>query len=143
MNRRVFVAQALLPLIVSADAESDTWQTVAAMAAGLAEGNPAAFLKPVDRGLANYSVLERNVCAMLELADAQSNISPLANDGSELARTLQLDWELRLKRKSDGNDEPRIVAREEAVTVGFEKDGKKWRVVKLEPLSFFAPPEFR
>ena len=142
MNRRVFLAQAVLPLLAWGDAEADVWEVVAGMAAGLAEPNVAAFLKPIEQALPGYETLATNVRAMLDQAEVESNIRPLRNEGSETARTLELDWQLRLKRKAEDGDGPRMVSREEAVTMRFRKDGKKWLVVKLEPLAFFAPPDF-
>ena len=142
MNRRVFLAQAALPLLASGDAESDVWEVVAAMAAGLSEPSVPAFMKPIERSLPEYETLAANVRAMIDQADVESNVRPLRNEGSETARTLELDWQLRLKRKAERGDGPRMVSREEAVTMGCRKDGKKWLVVKLEPLVFFAPPDF-
>lgn len=142
MTRRVFLAQALLPLVVSADDADDAWNVVAAMAAGLAEDNAPAFLKPIDRNMPGYEALATNVRAMLDQAEAQSSISALSNVGVEGTRTLQLDWQLHLKRKNAALDEPRILTREEAVTVEFRKSGKKWLVVRIEPAGFFAPPNF-
>lgn len=142
MTRRVFLGGALAPLVCVADAADETWTVVAGMAAGLAEDNAEAFLKPVDRKMPGYGTLDRNVRAMLDQAEAQSSIETLSNVGQDNARTLQLDWQLRLKRKNVADSAPRILTREEAVTIEFRKDGKKWLVVRIEPAGFFAPPDF-
>ncbi len=110
------------------------------MAASLAEDNVPAFLKLLDPKLPGYTTLAANVQAIVEQADAHSGITPMINEGSDTARTLQVDWELRLTRKGA---EGRMLIREEAVSLTVRRDGKHWRVSKLDPLSFFAPPDFR
>jgi hypothetical protein len=153
MTRRIFLAQAFLPVLLKADAAADAWDVIAAMAAALAEDNASGFLKRVDEKMLGFGDLSRNINAMLQQANVQSAISPLANDGNDTARTLQLDWELRLKPKAltdplgtdlntQGGSAP-LVRREEAITVDLRRDGKKWKVTKIEPAGFFAPPNFQ
>jgi hypothetical protein len=153
MIRRVFLAQAFLPVLLKGDAAADAWDFIAAMAAALAEDNASGFLKRVDEKMPGFGELSRNVNGMLQQANVQSEISPLANDGNDTARSLQLDWELRMKPKaligplgtdlnSHSGAEP-LVQREEAITVELRRDGKKWKVAKLEPIGFFAPPNFQ
>ncbi len=141
MTRRTVIgvfAAAAVP--VSADSASDAWDLIAGMAAALAEDNPPAFLKPIDPKMPTYGALADNVQAMVQQADAQSSISPLRNEGDDMSRTLELDWELRLTRKGE---ETRTQVREVAITVQFRKEEGKWRVAKIEPVTFFAPPNFR
>ncbi len=142
MRRRVFLGGMLGAWAAAADSGDEAWAVVAAMAAGLAEDNAEAFLKPIDRRMAGYGELERNVRAMLDQAEARSSIEALSSVGQDETRTLVLDWELHLKRKNVAHDEPRIVTREEAVTVELRKVGKKWLVGGIEPAGFFAPPNF-
>jgi hypothetical protein len=153
MNRRIFLAQAVLPVLLKAGPAADAWDVVAAMAAALAEDNASGFLNRIDDKMPGFGELSRNVTGMLLQANVQSSISPLANDGNDTARQLQLDWELRMKPKAltdplgtDFNtqrgSEP-LVEREEAVTVEFRRDGKKWKAIRLEPIAFFAPPNFK
>ena len=152
MTRRVLLAQSLLPVFAWADAADDVWEVAAAMAAALSDDNASGFLKLIDKEMPGYQDLESKVTALLDKADVQSNISPLGNEGSPAGRTLQLDWILRMKPKhavSPLDDVPdghpgdlRAEQREEAVTLLFHRDGKHWRVRKLDPIAFFAPPSF-
>jgi hypothetical protein len=154
MTRRLFLVQAAcLPVVALADSAEDAWDEVAAMAAALAEDNASGFLKRFDKDMPGYQELESKVTALLQQADVESHISALANDGGPAERTLQLDWQLRMKPKgfvTPLSDEPqrhsgdqRLDEREEAVTIVLRRDGKKWHARKLEPIAFFAPPNFR
>ena len=136
MTRRVF---AFLPVLLLADEASDAWDVIAAIAAALAEENAPAFLKRIDPKMPGYSDLSTNITALVQQADVQSVITPLANVGDSSERTLQLDWELRLKPKGDT---VRMVMREEAVTAQLQLQNKKWLITKFEPIAFFAPPQF-
>ena len=117
----------LLAVLSWADTE-----TVARMAAALAEDNPEAFMKPIDPKMPGYEELKANIKAILQQAEVTSSISPLSED--------EFDWYLELKRR--GND-LQIERRRQIIRVKMEPDGKKWKVVGLEPQSFFAPPQFR
>lgn len=143
MNRRTalaLLAAAAIPT-QAADPESDAWETVAQMAAALADDNAEGFLNRVDPSTPGYDDLTSKIRAMLQQADVHSSISPLRNEGDAAARTLELDWELRLTRKSDGS-EPRMDVREQAVILDLRLDRKRWRASKIDPLSFFDPPDF-
>jgi hypothetical protein len=143
MKRRAFIAAVCAPLAARAGADEDAWRAVAVMAAGLAEDNAPAFLKPIDASLPGREALAAAIRALLEQATVQSIIEPIGNEGSGEERTLVLDWQLRLTRKADSGDGLRTVTREQAVTLGFRKQGKRWVVIRLEPREFFAPPDFR
>lgn len=154
MTRRVFLGVAIVaPGILRADAAAEAWDLVTALAAALAEDNASGFLKRFDAKMPGFEDLSRDIPAMLQQANVQSSISPISNEGGESARKLQLDWELRLKPKaltdplatdlnSQGGATP-VVQREEAVTIELRKDGRNWKVAKLDPIAFFAPPDFR
>ncbi len=135
MTRRLF---AFLPALLVADSSADAWDTVAAMAAALAEENADGFLKRIDAQTPGYDQLSSSIQALLTQTDVRSVITPLANDGTDSERTLQLDWELRLKPK---NNDVRMSAREQAVTVRMRREKKGWKVVKIDPIAFFAPPD--
>ncbi len=87
-----------------------------------------------------YDELAANVQAMVEQADIHSSISALNDEGGDTGRTLTLNWELRLTRKGE---EPRMQVREKAVIIRLTRIKEKWNVVFIEPLAFFAPPDFR
>lgn len=139
MTRRLFVLGcSALPLL--ADSASEAWDVIAAMAAALAEDNPPGFMKPIDMKLPAYDTLARDVEGMLAQSEAQSGINMVSNEGDDFARTITVEWELRLKRK--GTD-LRMDVRRQGVTVKLVRDRKRWTVISLDPISLFAPPNFR
>lgn len=137
MRRRLFV---LLPTLLFADSAGDAWAVVAAMAAALAEDNADGFLKRIDPHSPGFDDLSTSIEALLRQADVRSIITPIRNEGNDAGRTLELDWELRLKPK---NDDVRMTLREQAVTIQMHREKKRWRAAQIGPVSFFAPPDFR
>ena len=140
MIGRALVIAAIAAATVGADASSETFDVIASMAAGLAEDNAAAFMKPVDDAMPGREALAANVRALLLQSEVVSGIDRVRDDGSEASRTLVLDWGLQLKRRGP---DLRIERKRETVTVTLKKDGKRWKVTSIVPLEFFAPPEFR
>lgn len=141
MTRRSLIAlaaAAALPL--RADPATEVWDVVASMAAALAENNAPGFLKPLDLSMPGYDVIARDVEGMLMQAEAHSGINAIRNEGDDSTRTVEVDWELRLRRKGD---DLRIEVRRRNVTARFTRQGKRWVVVQLDPISLFAPPNFR
>lgn len=140
MRRREAMALMIAALPLRADSGDDAWNVVAVMAAALAEDNADGFMKVIDPKMPGYGDLGANIAALVSQADSHSSITPVRNEGDDATRTLELDWELRLTRK--GQTEPRMERREQLVTIQFQRDRKKWLVLKIEPLSFFTPPKF-
>lgn len=143
MTRRRFIAVsaglAAMPHL-RADSASEVWDVIAAMAAALAEDNAPGFLKPVDLKTPGYDLLAQDVTGMLLQAEVESGILPVRNEGDDWSRTVEVNWELRLRRK--GND-LRTETRRRTVTLRFTREGKRWQVIHLDPISLFAPPNFR
>ena len=142
MKRREFLAVcgAAAALPARADSASEVWDVIASMAAALAEDNAAGFLKPINLSTPGYDVLAQDVAGMLLQAEVESGILAMRNDGDDWSRTVEVDWYLRLRRK--GND-LRTMNRRQKVTMRFTRDRKRWQVVHLDPISLFAPPNFR
>jgi hypothetical protein len=123
-----------------ADAASESVDLLASMAAALSEDNVPAFMKAIDSHMEGRGQLQVQVTAMLAQADSSSQIEIIENEGDDRKRTLAVDWTMQLKRK--GAD-LRIQNREQIVHCTVVKDGKKWRVTAIEPVSLFAPPNFQ
>ena len=145
MTRRSLLV-ASLAAVLRADSEDDTWDLVASAARALVEatalpppnrGTAAPFLSYFDPKMPGYETLRDNVIALIEQADLQSSIDPLRNEGNDRVREMTLDWLLTMSDPGSG-----IVAtrREAEIRCRAEKQGKKWRIVSLEPVSFFASP---
>jgi hypothetical protein len=121
-----------------ADDAADVWDLLSHVAGALSEGNVVEFLKAFDHSMPGYSTLEANVTALVRDYQVGSSIEPITEEGNSRARTLDLDWFLELVEQEDNTN---VTRRREKVRCRVAKMGKKWKIVSLEPLAFFAPPE--
>lgn len=144
MTRRSLLV-ASLAATLRADSEDDTWELVANAARALVEAtaltapyrSSVPFLSYFDPKMPGYETLRDNVTALIEQVDLQSSIDPVGNDGNDQARNLKLDWLLTM---TDLGSSVISTRREEVIQCRVQKQGRKWRIVSLEPVSFFAPP---
>ena len=120
----------------AADPAQDVWEVVTAMAAALGVADPGAFLAACDSGMPSYQTLRANISALVAQADIESGIDPVRNEGTDTAREVEVDWQLQL---IDRSGLQRVTRRRENIKLRFEKRGRKWKVVSLEPVAFFAP----
>ena len=143
VTRRTLIALAGCAAL-RADSADDAFDVVASAARALSEatslappnrGGPEIFLSYFDSKMPGFAILRDNAAALIRQNDISCTLDPVANEGDDKRRDLDVDWTLRLVETSTG-----IVARErhEKVKVRVEKQGRKWRITALEPLSFFA-----
>ena len=145
MTRRALLF-ASLAAGLRADSADDVWDLIAGAARALTEatalpppnrGSAAAFLGSFDPKMPDYDTLRANVTALIAQADLQSTLEPVRNEGDDRARDIDVDWQLRITDLSTGITSTR---RQGIVKCRVEKQGRKWRIVAIEPLSFFSPP---
>jgi predicted ATPase len=137
-RRRVILALAAVPL--SADDANEIWELLTQAAAALSAGNRDDFLQAFDRSMPGYQMLASNISGILAEYEVQSSVELLTEEDSGSARTIDLDWFLELVEQQD---ETNVTRRRDKVTCRLRKTGKKWKIVSLEPISFFAPPQRR
>lgn len=129
-----------------ADAHDDVIEVITSMSAALSEisgngagqahGNVPRFMQAISRDMPEYDTLQNNVTGLVNQAEVSSSIVPVDEDGNEQARSINLDWSLEVR--SLEQDGP-IVQRREIVHCELRKEKKRWKVVALKPLDFFAP----
>jgi hypothetical protein len=124
----------------AADPAAEAWEVITGLAAALGRGSDVSFLSLCDPQMPGYSTLQANISALVVAADVASGIDPVRNEGDNSARDVEVDWQMRIVDRS-GLD--RITERRETVRCRIEKRGRGWKVVKLEPVAFFAPPSAR
>lgn len=110
--------------------------TIAEMAGSLAESEPVAFFGAFSRAFPQREELFRNVRALereFEIASTVDVIT-LAEENGEAALTL--DWSVELRPRAGTGE---LVRRRERIEVKMRREGRHWRVISLQPLSFFAP----
>jgi hypothetical protein len=130
----------LLPLAVAlrADSAHDVANLVTNAAEGLSEGKPEVFLEAFDPAMPGYRKLSDAVTALLDAAQIECSIEVTSNQGDDAERTLELDWILRIDESAAG---AATSHRQQTVKCRLKKNGKKWRIVALEPIEFFRPPK--
>ena len=106
------------------------------MTAALTEVNVAEFMDAFDKNMPGYDDLQNRVTALVNQAEVTSSVEPIREAGDDTNRTIDLDWFLEVR--SLINDGP-IVQRREVIHCELRKEKKKWKIVSLKPLDFFAP----
>jgi hypothetical protein len=134
------VASVSLASPLGADDAGDIWELLTEAAAELSAGNAPDFMQAFDRSMPGYPVLAANVSGLTAAYEVESSIEMLSEEGSGSTRTVELDWYLELIEQQD---ETNTIRRRDRVTCRLMKLGKKWKIVALEPLAFFAPPAAR
>jgi len=121
-----------------ADTTQELIDVFGSMSAALSEGNPAVFLRAIDPSAPDYAALARNVNALANQNELTCSIEIVKQEGDGRAQTVELDWLLEIRGK---NQSRVFLRRETTVKCKLERRKSKWRVVSLEPTSFFAPPD--
>lgn len=144
MTRRALLLAAVATRL-RADSADDVWELLASAARALCEataleppnrGNAAPFLSYFDRKMPGYETLRENVTNLVAQADLQASLEPVRNEGDDRARDVDLDWTMRITSLVQGMTS---TERRQVVKCRLEKQGKKWRIVSIAPLAFFAP----
>lgn len=130
----------------SADAHDDVMEVITSMAgsltevtdtrAGVLRGNAEKFMDAISKDLPDYDTLKSNVTALVNEGEISSSIDPIAEDGNDQKRTIDLDWAMEVR--SLEQDGP-VVQRREVVHCELRKQNKHWKIVALKPIDFFAP----
>ena len=147
MRRRLFLltmggaASSAIGGVARADAPQQIFDLFAKIASALSDDDPAMFLEAVDPEMPNFQDFRRDLVALTDLASVTNSIEVLSDTGDETHRAEELDWFLEIV----GNSDPHPVERRrEVVKVRLERKGnkgKKWKIVSIDPLHFFAPPK--
>jgi hypothetical protein len=137
MTRRVLLFVPIVLCCYAADPAQEVWDLLTQAASGLGERNPEAFLAVFDPAMPGYEKLRADVSTLLRNAEVQSSIELEADEGGGEARSVEVDWLLKIRPEQDATVSTR---RQQRVKCQLRKTGKKWRIVAFEPLEFFAPP---
>ena len=135
ITRRGWLIALAAPLL--AGTREDILDLFTAMASALSEGNGFAFLEHVDHSMPNYQKLEQNILALVAQNEILSSLDLLKQDGTDEEKDVELDWFLQIwSREVNGP----LERRRQSVKCHLVRAKKKWKVLSLEPVSFFAPP---
>jgi hypothetical protein len=120
-----------------ADTRTEMVDLFGAMAGALSEADPETFLRAIDPSLPDYGRFAASVRALALQDDLSSSLEIVKQEGSDAVQVVELDWLLEIR----GKDQSHIFQRRQStVKCRLERKGRKWRIVSLDPQSFFAPP---
>ena len=135
MRRRLFLVLLAAPAL--ADTRQELIDIFGAMATALSEDDPETFLRAIDPDMPDYARLAANVRALAAQNDLSSSIEITKQEGSDTIQVVELDWLLEIRGKDQNHT---VVRRQSSVKCRLERRGKRWRIVSIDPQTFFAPP---
>ncbi len=118
-----------------ADAHDDIIELFANVANALSTVNPAKFMDAFDKNMPDYDKLKSEVAALVNQTEVTSSVEPLKDEGDDAKRSVELDWYLEIRSLLP--DGP-VTHRREVIRCELKRDGKRWRIVSLKPVEFFA-----
>ncbi|HUJ21090.1 MAG TPA: hypothetical protein VLX58_06175 [Bryobacteraceae bacterium] len=134
-GRRAFLLGLSLPLF--AGPHQEVLDVLTALASALSEGNGLAFLDFVDHSMPEYEKLQRNIQALASQNEVLSAIDVLDETGDDQKQAVEVDWVLQIRSREQSGP---LVRRRQTIKVVLERaKKKKWKVVSLDPVDFFAP----
>jgi hypothetical protein len=139
MQRRAFLVMgAAASRVFAADAQQQVFDLFTRIAGALSDDDPAMFVEAVDPDMPHFQDFRRDIVALTDLADLTNSIEVLSDTGDDTHRAEELDWFLEIVDKSQSHH---LERRREVVKFKLERKGKKWKIVSIDPLHFFAPPK--
>ena len=141
MHRRTFLAAFTLTAMGQAyasDAQEQVFDLFTKIAGALSDGNVSVFVEAFDPDMPQLREVRLDVTALAAVADLTNSIEVVSDKGDDTHRAEELDWFLEIVEKADSH---KVERRREVVKFRLERKGKKWKIVSVEPLHFFAPPK--
>jgi len=139
ITRRGWLIALAVPLLAPlfGDVRQDILDLFTEMASGLSEGNGLAFLERIDHSMPDYHKLEQNILALVAQNEILSSIDVVKQEGNGEEQTVEVDWFLQIRSREETGP---LERRRQIVKCRLRRTKKKWKVLSLEPLAFFAPP---
>ena len=105
----------------------------------LQSANAALFMGLFDRAAFDgYAALREDIGALAAHHRIASSVSIGAPEGGPEQWTASVDWLLELTPKLDPGP---VERRRQTLRISLRKRGKRWRIVGLAPVGFFAPSQ--
>ncbi len=137
MWRRAFLL-AIWCARLTADAKQQVFDLFTKIASELSANNPMVFLESVDHDMPHFEELQKHLMALTDQADVANSLDGVSDEGDDTHRTEELDWFMQIVSKSESRP---VEQRRAVVKFRLERRGKKWKIVAIDPLDFFAPPK--
>jgi hypothetical protein len=135
--RPILLAALIAPVVAFAEVPADVLRAIADAAEALANDDASGFLDQFDRNMPGYADLRANVEGLLAANEVISTVEPISDQGDDRRRSVELDWLLALNEKNAVGG--RKETRRGVLKCSVERQGKRWKIVALEPIDFFRP----
>jgi hypothetical protein len=135
-RRALFLA--ICGTLLAADAGQQVFDLFTKIAAELSADNPMVFLEAVDHDMPHFQDFQSDLMALTGQADVANSLDVVSDQGDETHRTEELDWFMQIVSKSESRP---VEQRRAVVKFRLERRGKKWKIVAIDQLHFFAPPK--
>jgi len=137
--RVIVLSLLLLACPLWADTHADVLSLFASMTSALANENARGFMAAFDKNMPGYDTLTTYINGLIGAAEITSNIETIKDEGDDTKRSVDLDWTMQLRSREMAGP---LVEREQTVHAELVKQKKRWRIVSITPLDFFALPKF-
>ncbi len=137
--RNLVVAGIAAAVLAFASAQSEIMDLLGDMTASLADDNAAGFMSGFDKSMPQYGALSGYMDALVGEAEITCNIELIKSAGDDSKRSADLDWTLHIHSREAAGP---TIQREQAVHIELVKRKKRWKIVAIGPLDFFAPAKF-
>jgi hypothetical protein len=122
----------------AADATQQVFDLFTNIASALADDNISIFVEAVDPNMPHFYDFRAGLAALVGVANVTSSVEVISDTGDDTHRTEELDWLMHMANKTDSQT---LEERHKSVKFRLERKGKKWKIVSIDPLDFFAPPK--
>jgi hypothetical protein len=135
LRRRFLAACAFVPALRAAGVDAGLTECIGDLAAALADGNAAAFMRLFAAETPDRRQLERDVRGLVAAAECTSSVAPWDDTVEGNRHSVEADWSLQVRARGVS---AAIEQRRERVTLVLVKRGRHWRFVDVQPRRFFA-----
>jgi hypothetical protein len=124
------------PASVLAPPDGNVFKRIADLATDLNEKDQTDAMGAFDKGMRQYPEIDDDIDALVTQNDVLCAIDVVSDRQTGAVHTLDLDWYLDLKSRTDGGPSAQ---RRERVKVTMRQIKGKWKIDGMEPLSVLSP----
>jgi hypothetical protein len=137
---RITARRLLVPMVLVAAAcvaaDESSLAAIGQLASALSQRDSVSAMEVFDSKMARYERVESAISALTAQTDILCAIELVEEKEAGEMLTVDTDWYLQLKSRSDGGTTER---RRERVTLQFKKLRGKWRITGFSPMSVLDP----
>jgi hypothetical protein len=127
---------ALSPLSVLSPPDDSVFKRIAGLAADLNEKNQFGAIGVFSSQMKAYGEIDNDIDALVTQNDLLCAIDIVSDRQTGDVHTLDLDWYMQLKARTDSGP---LTQRRERVKATMVKVKNKWEIIDIEPLKVLSP----